>query len=102
MLRCLVRLGERGSGLQSSSVVIPWGKYGKLEESTGPGLDGSGDNFVYEEKVSGGRARNWSGPRRGRIGISGEVRARAACVAGLFRSRHASDGDGWASGQANH
>src|SRR5277367_1053102 len=78
------------------------GKHGELEKSVGPGLGWGCVHSVYEEKISRRGAGDRRGPCAARVGVSGEIRKSAAGPSGLFRSRHAGDGDGRARGPANY
>src|ERR1017187_7017581 len=130
-LRCLVRCERQGAGVKSQQAhYFLGGEHGRLEESGGARSDwigggffypaegvrgcarpggwfwwggvGIGGDFVHQEEVSGGCAGHggWFGCAG--IGISGEVREGAAVAAGLFRTRHAGDGDGGTSRQADY
>src|ERR1017187_3684007 len=102
-LRCLVRCERQGAGVKSQQAhYFLGGEHGRLEESGGARSDWIGGGFVHEEEVSGGCAGHggWFGCAG--IGISGEVREGAAVAAGLFRTRHAGDGDGGTSRQADY
>src|ERR1022692_1328941 len=101
-LRRLVRSGRRGATIAATKDFFGERDYGFMEESGGPRFGRRGSDFVCEEKISGGGVGHggWSGDAG--VGISGTVRKSAAIAAGLFRTRHARDGDGWASREANY
>src|SRR5271166_4515090 len=102
--RSWVRAGVDRAGVQSQTgwMIFRGKSYGRLEESADDRVDRCGGNSVHEKEISGGRAgdRSWSGSAGG--GISGEVRKSAAVAAGLFRARHAGDGNGCASRKTNY
>src|SRR6202795_2094108 len=78
------------------------GHYGFMEESGRSRFDWSGSTVVYEKKILPWGAVHWGCSVDAGRGISGNVRGGAAIAARLFRTRHARDGDGWKSRQADY